>query len=44
MFSGHNIWSDETNLLLFGSDGQKYIMRYIGKELHPDYILAIERT
>ncbi|KFM62309.1 Transposable element Tcb1 transposase, partial [Stegodyphus mimosarum] len=34
------IWSDETKISLFGSDGRKYVRRRIGEELHPDCIQA----
>lgn len=32
------IWSDETRISLFGSDGIKYVRRRIGEDLHPDCI------
>ncbi len=32
------IWSDECKILLFGCDGQKYVRRRVGEELHPDCI------
>ncbi|KFM64374.1 Transposable element Tcb1 transposase, partial [Stegodyphus mimosarum] len=34
------IWSDETKISLFGSDGPKYVRCRIGEELHPDCIQA----
>lgn len=30
------IWSDETNVFLFGSVGIKYARRRIGEDLYPD--------
>lgn len=32
------IWSDETKISLFGSDGRKYVRRRVGEEVHPDCI------
>lgn len=34
------IWSDETEISIFGSDGQKYVKLFIGEEVHPDCIQA----
>jgi hypothetical protein len=38
------IWSDESKILLFGSDGRKYVRRRVGEELHPDCIEATTKN
>lgn len=38
------IWSDESKISLFGSDGRKYVRRRVGEELHPDCIEATTKN
>ncbi|CAL1275511.1 unnamed protein product [Larinioides sclopetarius] len=38
------IWSDESKISLFGSDGRKYVRRRVGEALHPDCIEATTKN